>query len=204
MVKRTVALLIAAMGVLLGVAAAPASAGNAPVGNVPVGPVHARPVPKVPLLIDGVRLAPKEISRFDGRPLYLFVDQRTPDLLVGYTNESEAKAEVARRDAVATPMSAGQSIVIYSGDEGHDDSQAIQSGWSVNNLTAVLRGCGLFGCAGNWNDVISSALMNGNATFYADPNFGGGWLSMWGGSNWRFNMSTYGFDNITSSINVWW
>ncbi|MEU4746540.1 hypothetical protein AB0G02_39625, partial [Actinosynnema sp. NPDC023658] len=171
--------------------------------NAPAGRVHARPVPRVPLLIDGVRLAPEQISRFDGKPLYLFADQRTPDLLVGYTDESRAKSEVARREAAVTPLSAGQSVVVYSGDEGHDDSQAIQSGWSVNNLVAVARGCGVFGCAGNWNDVISSALMNGNANFYADPNFGGGWLNAWGG-NWRFNMSTYGFDNIVSSVNVWW
>jgi hypothetical protein len=197
MVKRLVALLIAAAAVSLGVAAAPTSAATS-------APVHARPVPTVPLLIDGVRLAPKEISRFDGKPLYLFVDQRTPDLLVGFTNESQAKAELTHRSAAARPMVAGQSITIYSGDEGRDDAQTIQSGWSVNNLAGVARGCGLFGCAGDWNDVISSALMNGNATFYADPNFGGGWLSMWGGWNWRFNMSTYGFDNITSSINVWW
>jgi hypothetical protein len=193
----------AALGALLAGVVVPAAATGAGAGQPQRAPAASRPVPKVPLVIDGQRMQPTEINRFDGQPLYLIVDQRNPDVLVGYTDEAKAKAAIAGQRPAVAPTSSGQSVVIYSSDEGRDDAQTIWSGWGINNLSAAARGCGLFGCAGDWNDVISSALMNGTATFYTDPNYGGGWLYAWGG-NWRFNMSTYGFDNVVSSLNAWW
>jgi hypothetical protein len=197
-VKRFVILALSAMAALLGVVCAPAAAA----GEVPAA---SRPVPEVPLVIDGKWLAPKEISRFDGRPLYLIYDQRTPDVLVGFTKEAEANEYIAQRSGYA-PSSAGEYIVIFSEDEKRGDSHTIPSGTSYNHLASLGRACGWFGCAGNWDNVISSVMLHGEATFFTEPSFGGGWLYAWGVNDWWFNMSTVGpeWNDQISSLHVHW
>lgn len=177
------------------------------------GSVSAKPdarlvhtTPRVPVVIDGVRYAPADIHKFDGRALYLMVDLKRPNELIGYTQERDFKAAADAKKAAykedVAPASAGQYAIYYSDDEWRGDSLHINSGWGVNNLVAVARGCGIFGCAGNWNDVISSVWINGHQYLYRDANFGGGyfWAIGYGG----FNLSTYGFDNVGSSLNVWY
>src|SRR5436190_2688039 len=130
----------AALGALLAGVVVPAAATGAGAGQPQRAPAASRPVPKVPLVIDGQRMQPTEINRFDGQPLYLIVDQRNPDVLVGYTDEAKAKAAIAGQRPAVAPTSSGQSVVIYSSDEGRDDAQTIWSGWGINNLSAAARG----------------------------------------------------------------
>jgi hypothetical protein len=171
-----------------------------------VTPEITHGTPKVPVVIDGVRYQPEQIHNFDGRALYLMVDVAKPDELVGFTKEADFKAAAEvktnaykQRNGV---KSAGQYAVYYSEDELRGDWLHVDSGWGVNDLRAVRRGCGIFGCAGDWNDVISSFEIHGYQYLYGDPGYGGGYL--WAiGDGW-FNMSTYGFDNMGSSLNVWY
>jgi hypothetical protein len=162
--------------------------------------------PSVPVMIDGAQYAPEDIHRFDGRPLYMMVDLAQPDLLVGFTKQSDFHTAVAAKKAakdssIPSQFGPGQYTNYYSSDECTGDVLTINSGLGVNDLRAVPRGCGLFGCAGDWNDVISSLWVNGSQTLNADNLYGGGWL--WVGGWGCLNMSTYGFDNIGSSLNVW-
>jgi hypothetical protein len=161
--------------------------------------------PKVPVVIDGVRYEPEQIHKFDGRPLYLMVDLAKPNELVGFTEEtaftaaSEAKIK-AYEQQIGTSWY-GDYAVIYSGDELRDNWERVNSGWGVNDLRAVARGCGIFGCDGDWNDVISSVEVHGHIHLYPNPQYTGGYLGVYG--NGWLNLSPYGYDNIVSSLNVW-
>lgn len=140
------------------------------------------------------------------KPRYVMVDLRRPDDVVGFTAKADFDRAVAAVQAdlkqQAGIQSAGQWADIYSDNELRGDSRRIDSGWAVNDLRAAARGCGLFGCAGDWNDVISSVFVNGSVTLNTDAGYTGAWFWM-GGYGW-FNMSTYGYDNVFSSMNVWW
>jgi len=169
-----------------------------------VGAVHNTPT--VPVVIDGVRYAPEDIHRFDGRALYTIVDLAEPDVLVGFTKQSEFRAAVdakkaALRSSAPPQFVAGQYADYFSGDDCTADKLTVYSGWGINDVRAVGRGCGLFGCAGVWDDVISSLWINGGQTLYTDVQYGGGsiWVGGWG----CLNLSPYGFDNVASSLNVW-
>jgi hypothetical protein len=172
-------------------------------GDAAPGPVHK--TPKVPLVIDGVRYAPEDIHLFDGRPLYMIVDLAEPDVLVGFTRQSDFRAATDEKKAALgsspAPKLAGQYADYFSSDECRGDKLTINSGWGVNDLRAVGRACGIFGCAGDWNEVISSVWINGSQTLYPDIQYGGGWL--WIGGWGCLNVSPYGYDNISSSLNVW-
>lgn len=170
-------------------------------GETTLGAVHK--TPSVPVMIDGARYAPEDIHQFDGRPLYMIVDLTEPDLLVGFTKQSDFRTAVNAKKAASgiSQFGPGQYTSYYSSDECTGDGLTVNSGWGVNDLRAVPRGCGLFGCAGDWNDVISSLWVNGSQTLNTDIQYGGGWL--WVGGWGCVNMSTYGFDNIGSSLNVW-
>lgn len=175
------------------------------VASAQAAPRITHGTPKVPVVVDGVRYQPEGIHKFDGKPLYLVVDLAKPDELVGFTREADFKATVtAKTKAYKERIGAttfGQHAIYFSGDERRGESLRVDSGWGVNDLRGVLRGCGIFGCAGDWNDVISSVEIHGHQYLYRDAGYGGGYF--WAVGDGWFNMSTYGFDNIGSSLNVW-
>ncbi len=154
----------------------------------------------------GVHYQAEAFRTLAHKPQFILVDLRNPHEVVAFTRKSDFdRAVVAAKAGLGGQVgtaSAGQWVDIYSDDELRGDSQRIGSGWAVNDLRAVARGCGLFGCAGDWNDVISSVFVNGSATFNTDPGYAGTWFWI-GGYGWR-NMSTFGLDNMFSSVNVWW
>ena len=168
------------------------------------GLVHK--TPKVPVVIDGVRYEPEDIHRFDGRPLYMIVDLAEPDVLTGFTKQRDfraaADAKKGELDAsITSQFAAGQYADYFSSDECTGDKLTVHSGWAINDLRAVQRGCVLWWCAGDWNDAISSVWINGSQTMNSDIHYGGDWFYIvgWG----CLNASPYGFDNIASSLNVW-
>jgi len=174
-------------------------------GDATSGLVHK--TPKVPVVIDGVQYAPEGIHRFDGRPLYMLVDLAEPDVLVGFTKQSDFRAAVnvkqaTRSSSITSQFVAGQSTDYYSNDDCTGDKLTVNSGWGINDLRAVRRGCNIFGsCVGDWNHVISSFWVNGSQTLNTDFQYGGGWfwVSGWG----CVNLAPYGWWRIASSLNVW-
>src|SRR4051794_15619198 len=67
--------------------ATPGSPGRSPI-------VHQ--TPKLPIVIDGVRYAPEEIHRFDGRPLFMR-SSRDGKTLIAYTHVSAFQRFLHRR-----------------------------------------------------------------------------------------------------------
>lgn len=170
------------------------------------GNIHQ--APRAAFVVDGVRYAPEQISKFNGQPLYFIVDLAKPDQMTGYTNKTDFDAMVAAgKGTNATTggigtQQAGQYASLFSGDELTGDRFDLYSPYSVNYLAGINRGCGLFGCAGTWDNVASSIFVNGRVSVYDDIEYRGSWLYFQGYG--YANLSWYGFDNITSSMNVWW
>jgi hypothetical protein len=174
-----------------------------PVTAAPSGEVHKAPAE--PFIVDGVKYAPEQISKFNGRPLYFVVNMAKPKEMVGYTEKNAFDAAVAASKALSTGSSvqgAGQYATLYAGDELTGDTLTVNSPYGINYLAGVGRGCGLFGCAGDWDNVASSIYINGRVSVYDDIEYRGSWLYL-AGVGWG-NLSWWGFDNATSSLNVWW
>lgn len=199
--------------VLLGVSALAATSAavaaprTSPVAAPPApAAAHKHQAPRYPFVVDGVRYEPRQISTFDGRDLYFTVDLSKPEQLVGYTRRTDFDTAVAKLRASAgsspTAQLAGQYFQLFSGDERTGDRLDVNSPYGINNLVGIPRGCGIFGCAGNWDNVASSIYVSGRATINDGIEYGGSWL-YFSGTGWA-NLSWYGFDNITSSLNVWW
>ena len=198
---------LAVLGVFTAASAALAAPHSTPVAEKPApATAHTRQAPRYPFVIDGVRYTPDQISRFDGLDLYFTVDLAQPKRLVGYTKKTDFDAAVARlresANGTVTTQSAGQYIQLYAGDELTGDRLDVNSPWGINYLAGINRGCGLFGCAGTWDNVASSIYVNGRVTVNDGIEYTGSWL-YFSGVGWA-NLSWYGFDNITSSLNVWW
>ncbi len=205
-VKRRLAGL-AAVALLAGggMLAASATAVAQPSGTpAKAGLVHKAP-PQA-FVVDGVRYQPEQIAKFNGRQLFFVVDMAKPREMVGYTNSSDAEAmarSIAAKAAGGVGIQqANQYATLYSGDELTGDSYHVYSPFGINYLAGVNRGCGLFGCAGTWDNVASSIYINGRVSVYDDIEYRGAWLYLAGVG--YGNFSWWGFDNITSSINVWW
>lgn len=43
---------------------------------VPAPSDHVHPIPLIPIVVDGVKMAPEEISKYDGQPLYYLVNDQ--------------------------------------------------------------------------------------------------------------------------------
>lgn len=180
-----------------------AGATATPVTAAPTGAVHKAPAQ--PFIVDGVKYAPEQISKFNGRPLYFVVNMAKPKEMVGYTNKSDFDGAVAvskRQGTGASIQQAGQYAQLFANDELTGDRFDLNSPYGVNYLAGVNRGCGLFGCAGNWDNVASSIYINGRVSIYDGIEYTGTWLYL-AGNGWG-NLSWWGMDNVTSSINVWW
>jgi hypothetical protein len=200
-IARLAALAVILGGGLLTVSTTAATA--TPVPAAPTGGVHK--APQSPFIVDGVRYQPQQISKFDGRALYFVVDLAKPHEMVGFTDKRDFDTAVAASKALgsgASVQQAGQYATLYANDELTGDSMSLNSPYGINYLAGVNRGCGLFGCAGNWDNVASSIYINGRVSIYDDIEYRGSWLYL-AGTGWG-NLSWWGFDNITSSMNVWW
>lgn len=153
----------------------------------------------------GVHYTPEAFRKLATKPQFVLVDLRNPNDVTAFASKPDFDKAVADAEASLAAgigvASAGQWLDIYSDDEFRGDSRRIESAWSINDLHGVFR-CYWWGCVGDWNDVISSVWVNGSATLYTEPGGGGGWF--WIGGYGGVNMSTYGLDNVISSLDVWW
>lgn len=169
----------------------------------------ATPAPSTAnVVVDGARYTPEQAHRFDGRTLYFVVDvnDKSGDV-IAFTKRSDFDAVVTKKEnAMKNSVKlAGQYGYFFEGDDYQGNVLNVGSGTGYNDLRAVSRGCGIFGCAGNWNDVISSIEVLGALTLNTDTKYGGDWL-WFGGGYGRMNLAGayVRFNNTGSSLNVWW
>jgi hypothetical protein len=156
--------------------------------------VHA--TPKVPVVIDGKRYAPKAIHRFDGRKIHLEARKGPdgkPELVV------KAKAPKHKKKT-ARSSSYGGYVGFWDGANFRGSGFWRYHGDSIANLATVPYGCFLW-CWGSWDDVISSVETDGaHTTLFDGKNFTGTSLEIpeeWGR---RADLGQFGFDNKTTSL----
>jgi hypothetical protein len=170
------------------------------------------PVPKLPIVVDGVRYAPEDISHFNGVVLRYVLDDRdkSEGVMYAFTTvkglTTYLKDQWGWQPASAVTAGAADTAVQPANDSYwtvfYDD--AYYAGSTLLTAPgAVIPDLGAISPA--WNDRISSVQVSTGAawaTLYADINYGGDQLWMQRGTQWPW-LASNGWDNRASSIKVW-
>jgi hypothetical protein len=201
-IRRLLPAAIVAAGAALAVAAGPASA-------KPI--VHQ--TPKVPVVVDGKRMAPEQIHRFDGKPLYTRVsaDGKT---LIGTTSLPRYKAFLKTKGVTLPRPGAKAPAKARSSVNGHwariwtdnflrGSSYTINSGLGVANMNAI-SGCSWFSCYFFENSVSSMDTYWRGAVLFDLPNFNTYYGSLYIGPNIQADLQVYGWNDRTSSVFTDW
>jgi len=185
---------------------------------VAAGPASAKPIvhqtPKVPVVVDGKRMAPEQIHRFDGTPLYTRVsaDGKT---LIATTSLAKYKAVLkskgvtlprqgAKAPAKARTSGAGHWARIWTDNFLRGNQYTINSGFGVANMGA-LYGCNWFGGCWNFENSVSSVDTYGRGMVLYDlSNFNPYYGSLYIGPNIQADLQLYGFNDRTSSVFTDW
>jgi len=186
-IRRTVAGLAAVAAISGALAIASASPAAAAPTTQPTG---------TPVVLDGVRYNPTDAALRSAGRLHYVVDQQAQKqgVVYAFRTEREALARLAATDATAqagrvSPLGSGV-VEIYSDTDGGGDLLTQGPNTYQGNLTLVGRGCFLWFCNGNWNDVISSVRSNGRAVvLHRDLNLTG--PSIYFGSWVSANLTDY-------------
>lgn len=202
-------------GALLAAVSATALAGAVATPAVAAKSQLVHRTPKVPIVVDGVRYAPQQIHRFDGRPLYLRM-ATDGESLIAYTKLSRFEAFLASQgsslpsaaDAAKPPLahasSQGQWTQFCTDRRGYGHCSNLWSGQSISD-TASLNGANWFN---HWefDDTISYVRSSpGQSVFLYDwPNFdpAGGWFWMAPGQELDLNRVSWE-DRVESIIAPW-
>ena len=180
---------------------------------VAAGPASAKPIvqqtPKVPIVVDGKRMAPQQIHRFDGKPLYLRVSADGKKL-IGTTSLAKYKAVLkskgvtlpragSKAPAKARSSASGHWARIWTDNFLRGNSYTINSGLGVANMNAI-SGCGWFNCWFFENSVSSVDTYGRGVVLYDLPNFNGYYGTLYLGANIQADLQVYGWNDRTSSV----
>ena len=198
-IRRIVPVTLATAAAALAMTAGPAAAAK------PI--VHS--TPKVPIVVDGKKLAPKQIHRFDGKPLYTRVSADGKKL-IATTSLAKYKAFLttkgvtlprpgAKAPAKARSSAAGHWARIWTDNFLRGHTYTINSGLGVANMNAI-SGCNWFTCWFFENSVSSIDTYGRGAVLYDLPNFNPYYGSLYIGPNIQADLQLYGFNDRTSSV----
>jgi hypothetical protein len=199
--RRILPAALTAATAALALAAGPASAAK---------PLDHR-TPKVPLVVDGQHLAPKQIHRFDGTPLYtrMSADGKT---LVATTKLSKFKAFLKTKGlampapgkpAKARTSGAGHWARICTDNFLRGHCYTINSGFGVANMAAI-SGCSWFTCAWYDNAVSSMDTYGRGALLYDLPDFNPYWGTHYIGAGQQQDLAVFNFNDRLSSVFTYW
>jgi hypothetical protein len=184
---------------------------------VAAGPASAKSIvhqtPKVPLVVDGKRMAPEQIHRFDGKPLYTRVSADGKKL-IATTSLAKYKAYLksqgvtlprsgAKAPAKARSSAAGHWGRIWTDNFLRGHQYTVNSGFGVANMNAI-SGCGWFTCWFFENSVSSVDTYGKGVVLYDLPNFNPYYGSLFIGPNIQADLQVYGFNDRTSSVFTDW
>lgn len=226
--KRTVSLVSISLVLLLALIGATAVwAQGGGEGESPL--VH--PIPSVPVIVDGVRYPPEEISRFNGTLLQfvLTADAVQEGYMYAFTTDERLLEFLSEHGQLPSGdlREGGIEGVDYYVSEGGEPPLPTLEGSPVSACEPsdywtkffkdINCGGGVFGSAPGvewsdlryrpegWNDVISSlvvATAASWATLYEHINFGGDQLWVESGLELG-DLRDYGWNDRASSIRVW-
>jgi hypothetical protein len=180
---------------------------------VAAGPASAKSIvhqtPKVPLVVDGKRMAPEQIHRFDGKPLYTRVSADGKKL-IATTSLAKYKAYLksqgvtmprpgAKAPAKARSSAAGHWARVWTDNFLRGHQYTVSSGFGVANMNAI-SGCNWFTCWLFENSVSSVDTYGKAALLYDLPNFNPYYGSLYIGPNIQADLQVYGFNDRTSSV----
>lgn len=182
MLRRSLLSVLAGAAVLTAVATGPATASS----SAPARPSLVHQTPKVPVIVDGVRYAPKQIHRFDGRPLYTRT-AKNGKALIAYTKLADFRSYLRKqglrlptptnltpRKAKAKASRAGHHLKVCVDNFLMGDCYSIPSGWGIANFDSIAD-CDWFGHCWQFANTISSVHAVGqNAVLFDLPDFNPG------------------------------
>lgn len=207
--RSVITALIVAVCAALAVATPPAAADDRT--STRATSVHRTPT--VPIVVDGVRYAPQQIHRFDGRPLYMRV-ARDGKSLIAYTKLARFKAflltkgiRLPARDDANRPfkrMAAGHSTKFCTDRYEQGWCNTINSGMGVANLRA-LNGCNPWTCWSYDNNIEFVRVNGPGAVLFDLPNFStGGRGAFYLYTNEVVDLTLYSWGNIVESLYQPW
>ena len=201
--RRILPVTLATAAAALAVTAGPAAAAK------PI--VHS--TPKVPIVVDGKKLAPKQIHRVDGKPLYtrMSADKKR---LIATTSLPKFKAFLAKKGlTMPAPNSkpkpkarssyAGHFARIYVDNFLRNHNYTVASGLGVANMAAI-SGCNWFTCWQFENTVSSLETYGTGALLYDLPNFNPAWGSVYIGPGQQVDLAWFGWNDRLSSVFSYW
>jgi hypothetical protein len=203
--RRILPVALVAAAAALAVAAGPATAAE------PI--VHATPT--VPVVVDGKRVAPEQIHRYDGRTLYtrMSADGKT---LIATTRLAKfkaflktkglsmpAKGSTPKRPATARTSGVSDWTRIYTDNFLRGHSYTVNSGLGVANMAAI-SGCNWFTCWNFENSVSSLETWGRGALLYDLPNFNPYYGTHYVAAGQQQDLAVFGFNDRLSSIFTYW
>lgn len=198
--RRILPTALAAAATALALAAGPAAASK------PI--VHQ--TPKVPLSVDGKRLAPKQIHRYDGRALYTHMSA-DGKRLIATTKLSKFKAFLKTKgvkmpvagSAAARTSGAGHWARVCTDNFLRGNCYTVNSGLGVANM-ASISSCNWFNCWNFENSVSSMDTFGRGALIFDLPNFNAAFGTHFAPAGVQEDLAVFGFNDRLSSIFTSW
>jgi hypothetical protein len=166
--------------------------------------------PKVPVVVDGHHLSPKQIHRYDGRALYT---RMSPDgkRLIATTKLSKFKAFLktkglempAAGSAKARTSGSGHWARICTDNFLRGNCYTVNSGLGVANM-ASISGCNIFNCWFFENSVSSMDTYGRAALIYDASNFNPAYGTHYAPAGVQEDLAVFGFNDRLSSIFTYW
>ena len=200
--RRVLPAALAAATAALALAADPASAAKP----------AAQQTAKVQAVVDGVRLSPKQLNRYDGKPLYtrMSADGKT---LIGTTSLPKFKAflktkgvtmpTAGKKPAKARTSGAGHWARICTDNFLRGHCYTVNSGQGVANM-ASISGANWFTRWDFENSVSSMDTYGSPALLYDLPNFNQYGATHYVGPYQQQDLAVFGFNDRLSSVLSYW
>ncbi|MBX3059216.1 MAG: hypothetical protein KF770_22335 [Anaerolineae bacterium] len=189
--------LLAATNNQMVLAAEPASSNKS---DETVEIVH--PIPQVPIVVDGVKLAPEEITQFNGRELYYLIDGKSELLYIFTTIEGITKQ--VKQDSVKNNETSSNEVMLscYQYSAYYQGTYLSGGGpWFVQSGTSGTTFTGVYAFLNNDVESVQTTTCNVYTKLFDNTNFTGSqlWLACCGTTN---DLAIYGWGNRAGSIRV--
>jgi hypothetical protein len=165
-------------------------------------PSRPHPTPRVPLIIDGMRVFPDALQRYAGQHLIFVLTPEAQAQGVMYAFTSRAAARHHLANQISTALTAtSTSYTVYNWTNYGNDAISFDQLASVGNLGSIRRGPWPFSLWQTWNDEIESIRnpTGRGIVLFMDPYFEYGEFIVAPGTNVS-NLNVYGWGNVASSL----
>ncbi|MCA9944099.1 MAG: hypothetical protein KC449_11490 [Anaerolineales bacterium] len=163
---------------------------------------NIHPVPQIPIIVDGVKMAPEEITKFNGQELYYLVDNESDVLYIFTTLEGITKQAEQTNVKNNEISSSNQMMSCYEYSAFYQGTYLSGGGpWFVKSGTQVSFGSGPYAFLNNDIESAQTTTCNVYTKLYDNTNYTGSqlWLACCGTTN---NLGIYGWNNRAGSIKV--